>query len=144
MEMHLPSIEDVIQDLGLGYGGKTQLLVTQTARDYMRPYVPVLNNVLRNSAVLVDGNTAVEYRTPYAHYQYVGEKYIDPVLGIAGFYTEEDGWKSRRGVIKVPSGEPLRYSNPMASARWDKKMIQERGSEFERSLQRALDLEFKK
>lgn len=53
----------------------------------------------------------------YGHYQYEGIKYVDPVTGAAGFWTE-DGWKSRRGVKKIPSGQPLKYTDPNAQAHW--------------------------
>lgn len=59
----------------------------------------------------------------YAHYMYEGEKYVDPVYRKGGFYTEDYGWWSRPGVTKVPSGEPLFYSNPKAEAHWDEITI---------------------
>lgn len=53
----------------------------------------------------------------YGHYQYEGVKYIDPVYHFAGFKTK-DGWKSRKGVQKIPSGQPLKYTDPSAHAHW--------------------------
>jgi len=53
----------------------------------------------------------------YGHYQYMGEKYIDPLYHCAGFWTE-DGWKSRKDVEKIPSGQPLKYTDPNAQAKW--------------------------
>lgn len=55
----------------------------------------------------------------YAHYVYEGEKYVDPVYRKGGFYSPEYGFWSRPGVKKVPSGEPLFYTNPKAEAHWD-------------------------
>lgn len=143
MDIDIPSVNQVINKLGLGTNGRTQLMVTQTARDFMRPYVPRLNQVLRNSAELVDNNTAVLYRTPYAHYQYIGIVYVDPITGSGAFYNEDDGFWSRPNVRKVPSNRDLKYTNPRASARWDRKMIAERGEEFERNLQNWFDKEYK-
>ncbi len=144
METKLPSVRRVINKLGLGYGGKTQLKVTQTAREFMRPYVPALSQHLRNMAQIVDNNTAILYNTPYAHYQYMGVVYVDPVTLKGSFYSETYGHWSQPNVRKIPSDRKLKYTNPQASAHWDKKMLQERGREFERNLQTWFDKEYKK
>lgn len=64
----------------------------------------------------------IHYIQPYAAYVYFGEKYVDPVYGVSGFLGSE-GWFSRPGVQKVPSGEQLEYqkNNPYATDHWDEK-----------------------
>ena len=64
-----------------------------------------------------------EYLEPYAHYQYNGSVYVDPLYQKGGF-TSDGGitFFSRPDVKKIDSGRPLNYSkehNPKASRRWD-------------------------
>ena len=73
----------------------------------------------------------------YGHYQYEGIKYIDPVYHFAGFMTDE-GWKSRKGVKKIPSGEPLKYTDPSAHAHWGEYAFQQHQQEWFDSVKRAL------
>lgn len=60
----------------------------------------------------------------YGHYQYEGIKYVDPEYGKGAFYSPEYGFWSRPGVEKVPSDEPLFYSNPKAKAHWGEVAMQ--------------------
>ena len=62
----------------------------------------------------------IEYTAPYSAYQYYGEVYVDPKTGAAGFLTDE-GWKSRKGIKKIPSGRELQYqkNNPYSTHHWD-------------------------
>lgn len=63
----------------------------------------------------------IYYGVPYAAYMYYGEVYVDPVTGASGFLTDE-GWKSRKGVKKVPSGRTFTYNKSMsknATDHWD-------------------------
>lgn len=83
-------------------------------------YIPFKNGKLRQSGILhtVIGSGVVEYRTPYAHYQYEGEKYVDPVYHCAGFMIPKKGYRSRKGVPKVPSGQPLQYTTAGTGSHW--------------------------
>lgn len=53
----------------------------------------------------------------YGHYQHEGIVYVDPVYNFGGFKTK-DGWKSRKGVKKIPSDRKLKYTDPNAQAHW--------------------------
>ena len=67
----------------------------------------------------------IHYIQPYSAYVYGGEKYVDPQYGVSGWLGSE-GWFSRPGIKKIPSGEPLEYqrNNPYASDHWDEKAAQ--------------------
>lgn len=140
----MPTISNELKRLGLTGGGKTQLFATNEAKRLMQPYVPVQNHALRQSARIVDNGTAVEYQSPYAHYQYRGVLYVDPITGKGSFFKEGYGHWSRKGVDKVKSDRELKYSNPNASKEWDKKMMQEKGKEYIQAIQDYLDKEYKK
>ena len=71
----------------------------------------------------------IEYMSPYAHYQYAGDLYVDPLYKVGGF-TPDGGvtFFSRPGVKKLNSGKPLNYSkehNPKATREWDKAAIRD-------------------
>ena len=62
----------------------------------------------------------IEYIQPYSAYMYYGIVYVDPQTGASGFLTEK-GWKSRRGVKKIPSNRTFKYNkkNRNATDHWD-------------------------
>lgn len=69
------------------------------------------------------------YLSPYAHYQYGGVLYVDPLYDVGGF-TNDGGitFFSRPGIKKLNSGRPLNYSkehNPKATKQWDKAAIRD-------------------
>lgn len=96
------------------------LFVAHEWKRLINPYTPKDTGLLMQTARVRPWE--IEYIQPYSAYQYYGEKYVDPMTGAAGFLTDE-GWKSRKGVKKVPSGEPLQYqkNNPYATDHWDEK-----------------------
>lgn len=75
----------------------------------------------------------------YAHYQYEGEKYVDPVYRKGAFFSPDYGFWSRKGVKKVPSGEPLHYTNPNATSHWDETAIANHESQWVEVVERALN-----
>lgn len=81
-----------------------------------------------------------EYMSPYAHYQYAGDLYVDPIYKVGGF-TPDGGvtFFSRPGVKKLNSGKPLNYSkehNPKATREWDKAAIRDgQGKKLAKAMQ---------
>lgn len=92
------------------------------------PFVPMLSGDLKNSPTASIGadNNYIIYRSPYAHYQYYGVLYVDPMTGKGAFFDPNYGFWSRPGVGKVPS-KPTRKlnhsdsKNPKACSRWFEK-----------------------
>lgn len=86
----------------------------------LTPYTPKDTGLLVQSKKIEPFE--IHYIQPYSAYVYFGEKYVDPIYGVSGFLGSE-GWFSRPGVQKVPSGEPLEYqkNNPYATDHWDEK-----------------------
>lgn len=86
-------------------------------------YMPIDTGNLRMQTNMINVNLRGEvYMYPpelsYGHYQYEGEKYVDPVYGVGAFYSPTYGFWSRPNVTKIPSGMPLIYKNPMAEMHW--------------------------
>lgn len=87
----------------------------------INPYTPQKEGHLIGTAKI--NPFEIHYIEPYSAYVYFGEKYIDPKYGVSGFLGSE-GWFSRPGVEKVPSGEQLHYNtkrSPYATDHWDEK-----------------------
>lgn len=113
----------------------TQLFMANEAKRFMDPYVPANNLVLAQSVSLyVEGDTGViEYRSPYAHYQYKGELYVSSKTG--------SPW-ARNGEHKVPTGKSLKHKtfrHPLATSEWDKAMSKARMKDLEQSMQNYIN-----
>lgn len=117
-----------IKDLGLDEGGRVQQVVTNQVRTLSEPYVPKDDGTLIDSARIENG-TDVVWETPYAHYMWGGIVYEDPVLHCAGFQVEDGGWRSRKGVQKVPANRKLEYQNgSLRGPMWVPRMLQNGGA----------------
>ena len=80
------------------------------------PYTPKDSGALAETVSITP--KTIEYTSPYAHYQYVGDVYGPsiPIMqsgAVVGFF-------SKKGETKHPTGAKLKYTNPLASAQWDK------------------------
>ena len=118
--LNLAPISTIKARLGIDKGGRVHKYFTNTCARYMDKYVPYDNAGLRNNVEI--GEDYIEYRSPYAHYQYIGEKFVDPVSGKGAFYSPDFGFWSRPNTAKIPSGMPLNYHTPGTGSYWDKKM----------------------
>jgi hypothetical protein len=113
--------------LGIEKGGRVQKYFTNTCARYMDKYVPYAEGPLRIN--VETGDDYVEYRSPHAHYQYIGEKFVDPITGKGAFYSPDFGFWSRPNTKKVSSGIPLNYHTPGTGSYWDKKMWTAEGND---------------
>lgn len=89
-----------------------------------KPYIPKQTGALASKVRHLPFETV--YDSKYAHYQYTGIVYEDPITHVAGFRGKDGNWYSREGVKKVartiPTGNrkvQLQYKNPMAIDHWD-------------------------
>lgn len=99
------------------------LLASTEWKRLIDPYTPKDTGLTMESARIYPWR--IHYIQPWSAYVYNGELYIDPVTGAGGFLTSE-GWMSRPGVKKIPSGKPLNYqkNNPYSTDHWDEKAEQ--------------------
>lgn len=109
----------------------TQLFMANTAKRFMNPYVPADDLVLaQNVSIYTEkGQGIVEYRSPYAHYQYKGELYVSSITGSP--YASQ-------GEHKVPAGRKLNHStfrHPLATSEWDRAMVIARKDDLTKSVQ---------
>lgn len=99
------------------------LLTSTEWKRIIDPYTPKDTGLTMESARIYPWR--IHYIQPWSAYVYNGELYVDPVTGAGGFLTSE-GWMSRPGVKKIPSGKPLNYqkNNPYSTDHWDEKADQ--------------------
>lgn len=122
------SVKDCIKNLGLDEGGVVQQVVTNEVITLSEPYVPLAEGDLVASAHVENG-TDVVWWLPYAHYMWGGIVYEDPLLHCAGFQVEDGGWRSRKGVQKVPTNRKLEYQNgSLRGPKWVPRMLQDGGA----------------
>ena len=87
---------------------------------YFAKYVPMREGTLAQNITIKPYQ--VTYNSPYAHYQWEGKLYVDPITGNGAFYDPDYGFWSRPGVTKIPTDTTLNYSkeqNPLATSPWE-------------------------
>ena len=87
---------------------------------YFAKYVPTQEGILATNLTIEPYQ--ITYNSPYAHYQWEGKLYVDPITGKGAFYDTNYGFWSRPGVTKIPTDIPLNYSkeqNPLATSHWE-------------------------
>ena len=128
-----------------GIGAKVDLaqaaLDSQVWQDVQR-YMPFMSGNLKSATNALNATVRGKvYLYPpdsdYGHYQYEGVKYIDPVYHFAGFMTP-DGWRSRKGVKKIPSNQKLKYTDPSARAHWGEYAYEQHNQEWLNLVERFL------
>jgi len=122
------NLHDCIKALNLEERGLVQRTAAQELLNMSGDYIPFDTGALADSG-RVENDTDVVWSTPYAHYQWQGIVYEDPQLHCAGFKTE-DGWRSRKGVQKVPTDRKLTYGNGgLRGDHWVDRMLNNGGRE---------------
>ena len=121
VRLNLPTAAQLIRDKGLAPDGDVQRFHTQNVLKRIKRYMPY-----------VSGAT---YKIT------VAQKMIDPKINASGFLTPE-GWRSRRGSVKVLTAENLKYNktkNPAAGPRWDRALVAAEGKALVADLQSYID-----
>ena len=126
------SIKELQWDKTGGEDGR--LFLANEAKRLMDPYVPADELILaQNVRTYVEGeHGVVQYNSPYAHYQYMGELYVSSKTGSP--YASE-------GEYKVPTGKKLNYQtfrHSSATDHWDQAMMVARKADLTRVMQNYL------
>jgi len=111
MPVKMQPTSQIKASLGIESNGRVQRFFTHTCRMHMDKYVPMANGNLRTN--VIETADKVIYKSPYAHYMYEGELYVDAETG--------SSW-ARKDSIKVPTGKPLTYHTAGTGPHWDKRM----------------------
>ena len=119
-----------ISTIGLDERGKAQEFVAHEILKLSEDYIPFDEGTLRDSGHVENGTDVVWGGSSalYAPYQWNGIVYEDPLLHCAGFQVADGGWRSRKGVKKVPTNRKLSYQNGnLRGAKWVDRMLQNGG-----------------
>ncbi len=111
---------------------EAQKLLNLAVRTDCEPLVPMLNGQLRRSATFPEGvyGGVLEYNTPYAHYQYVGEVY-GPNIPRKDDNGNIIGWYSPPGKKKHPTGRKMaKYSQSGTGPEWFSKAKERHGDKW--------------
>lgn len=130
VEVQLDSEAAMLSRRGLEPGGRMQRLFAVECARQMDPYVPMRQGTLKNTRFI--GPDYVEYRGPYAHYQYIGRLMVGSKTGSA--------W-AESGEPKVYASPPrdLQYTGaPRRGALWDKRMWADKGPQLVRKMAAAM------
>ena len=143
VKLRLPSASQLIRAKGLAGDGDVQRFHTKNVLQRIKRYMPYVSGATyKLTVVQTDINKPeIVTDTPYAQYLFRGKKMIDPQINASGFLTPE-GWRSRRGSVKVLTGENLNYNrskNPAAGPRWDKAVVAAEGDAMVSDLQRYIN-----
>lgn len=143
VRMYLPTASQIIRRKGLSKDGAVQMFHTQNVLKRIKRYMPyrfgdtykitVAQTNIRKPEIVTD--------VSYGQYLFRGKVMIDPKTGAAGFMTPE-GWRSRKGCVKVLTKRDLKYTttkNPHAGPHWDRTLVAFEGRALAADLQRYIN-----
>ena len=118
--------QKIIKRLGIDKSGDVQKFWTATVLRRIQRYMPFrTGETIRLTVAQTDINKPeIVTDVPYAQMLYHGKVMVDSKTGVAGFLTD-DGWKSRKGSTKIPTGRDIQYTttkNPEAGPYWDRRL----------------------
>lgn len=143
VKLQLPAAAQLIRAKGLAPDGDVQRFHTQNVLKRIKRYMPYVSGATYKITVAQTDINKPEIvtNTPYAKYLFCGKKMIDPKINASGFLTPE-GWRSRRGSVKVLTADNLNYNktkNPAAGPRWDRALVAAEGKALVADLQSYID-----
>ena len=138
----LPTAAQLIRKKGLDPHGDVQMFHTQNVLRRIKKYMPFVSGATYKITVAqtVISRPEIVTDTPYAKYLFYGKVMVDPKINAAGFMTPE-GWRSRKGCVKVLTGRNLTYNrskNPAAGPRWDRALSVAEGPAMAADIERYM------
>lgn len=139
----MQSANEIIRNKGLAPNGDAQAFHTQNVLRRIKKYMPFLSGALYKITQIQTNIQRPEIITdaPQGKYLFYGKVMVDPKINAAGFMTPE-GWRSRRGSVKVLTSRNLQYTktkNPQAGPRWDRAVSINEGAAMQGDLQRFIN-----
>lgn len=140
--LEMNSVGQILKDKGLDANGDVQRFHTANVLRRIKRYMPFVSGMTYKVTVAQTdiSRPHIITDTPYAKYLFYGKVMIDPKINAAGFMTPE-GWRSRKGSVKVRTSRNLVYTrtkNPQAGPRWDRALSAAEGKAMAADLQRYI------
>ena len=141
--LEMKAVNEIIRAKGVDKAGDVQQFHTANVLRRIKRYMPFVTGATYKITAVqtVISKPEIVTDTPYAQYLFRGKKMVDPRTGASGFLTPE-GWRSRKGCVKVLTNEPLNYNrskNPAAAPRWDRTLSAAEGKAMAADLQRYIN-----
>lgn len=141
--LEMNSVAKILKDKGLNETGDVQQFHTANVLRRIVKYMPYLSGMLIKLTIAqtVIRRPEIVTDAPEAQYLFRGKVMVDPRNGAAGFMTPE-GWRSRKGCVKVRTDRNLKYTktkNPRAGPRWDVALSTNEGKVMAAELQRYIE-----
>lgn len=114
--------------------------VNEIIADMCEPYVPIKTGNLRASVTV--GPKEIQYRTPYARYQYYGVVY-GPNYFRGYDESGEKIFRTPAGTKKYPTSRMLTYHKE-GGAFWFETMLAQKGAELDNEITQYLESECKR
>ena len=138
IKVKINDVNKILKDHGLNKDGRVIQYARNEADRLMNPFIPMQNGTLRRLKTY-PSPSKIKYTSPYAHYQYTGDEYISPKLGVSGIPLKSGRWWSPKGEKKKKSGKKLNYHTPGTGPEWEKLMMKEKGKELIRDIQNYIN-----
>lgn len=141
--LEMKQANEIIRAKGMDKGGDVQQFHTANVLRRIKKYMPFVSGATYKITFIqtVIKIPEIVTDTPYAKYLFYGKKMIDPKINASGFLTPE-GWRSRKGSVKVRTDIPLQYNrtkNANAGPRWDRSLSAAEGRAMAADLQRYIN-----
>ena len=139
----MKEVNQLVREKGLDQAGDVQAFHTQNVLRRIKKFMPFLTGLMYKLTVIQTDIRVplIVTEAPQAKYHFYGKVMIDPKINAAGFMTPE-GWRSRRGSVKVLTSrnlKPTKTKNPQAGPRWDLAVSTNDGAAMRADLQRFID-----
>lgn len=140
--LEMNAVNAIIRAKGLDKAGDVQQFHTANVLRRIKRYMPFVTGATYKITVIqtVISKPEIVTDVPYGKYLFYGKVMIDPKINAAGFMTPE-GWRSRKGSVKVPTTRNLKYNrtkNPQAGPRWDRTLSAAEGKAMAEDIQRYI------
>lgn len=124
VKVKIKKVNKIIKAHGLDTNGNVSTFFRNEVDRLMGPFVPGGAGGELEKLKTYPDNTQIKYISPYAHYQYTGNEYISPKLGVSGILLKKyDVWWSPKGEKKKKTGKKLTYHTSGTGAKWDRLML---------------------
>lgn len=138
----------IMNRLGVTAKGDVQRFHTANVRRRIQKYMPYRSGATIKLMIVQSPTDEpfIHVNVPYARMLYYGKVMVDPKTGAAGFLTR-NGWRSRKGAVKVKTDKDLEYDkskNKLAGPYWDRRLVANEGAVMQRELQDYVSRKVKK
>lgn len=140
----IPQVNEVVDRLGLGPNGTTQLWHTQNILRRMLKYMPMKTGMFSTKQTVISTAHTIETKAPQAYYLYYGVRMVNSKTGNGPAYIPGVGYRWPKGATLSPTNTPLNYTktfHPLAGPFWDQRLIAAEGDLIASELEQYIKMQ---